>query len=1082
MKQITNWRMASVCDFEADNLLYGVTKIHVMSYQIVEMDGKLGKIHTIRRDDPKYVERVAKFFKYHIDKGIPLVMHNGIAYDVKMVEKVLGLDLSDLMVIDTLALSWYLSPERRIHGLDSFFEDYGIAKPAIESWEQEEGETLGEFLDKMQHRCTEDVKINTALWKDHMERLVDMYTLAQEAIDNGQTDPKTERTTYVGGTRISPDEWIPIDDMVGRHVDVAVDSILTFLMFKMDCAALQEATRWEVDVEHVRIHLEELEAIVLSARDGLSAVMPQVAKYVKKQEPKADPFTKKGDRNAHWVKWDETMKHLDEGGKAPNGEPMVYQDPDDLQCEYRVFHHYEEPNPGSPVQVKDFLFSKGWVPQTFKYEKDQVAFDAWVASKPEGKRAKRKDAWDAWKAARPEERAIPQISVGGDDGKELCHSLLELAEEVPAIACYAAYKVAENRRNTLLGFQRDMEDGKWLKARIGGLTNTLRVKHRELVNLPGIDKPHGYAIRGGLIAGIKKILAGSDMSSLEDRVKHHFMLPHDPEYVKTMQAPDFDPHILMALTAGMVTQAEFDTFKVEDKKEEPKHPPHVKKGRRNGKTCLPVSTTEVLTSEGWKVGCDIVVGDSVLSLNTITGKNEFCKVLDTIRFENSEVVSLGNSQWEVDSTKDHRWLVDRTTGRGQTRRVVREYRTTAELNKACNIVTSAPYTGGASSVTVAQARVLGWVLADGYLDVAKLTGKTSQRLNGSKQHVKMSVAQHPKKFGSEVRDDLDAAGLIFNSHVMSNGVESFMISSPSARKFLLSVGLPIACKHDIDYTKWMLGLSKEALEGFFDAFWKADGNTAKTGTTYSTKVVYQNAGKIADAVHLCCYLLGKTVLNTTGKGYGTVRMQDRSTVTLQKVEKSTYWEDTFCLTTENSNFVIRQGSFITLTGNCNYASVYNAGAPKIAQAAGVDLETGKLLHSAYWKLNWAVKAIAEEQVVIKDARGQKWLVNPINGFCYSLRSEADRFSTLAQGTGSFFFDMWVDNILTAMVEEWGIKVKRLSGSFHDECIICMGDSEANRIKIATIIREAVEKVNKDYGLRRELGCKTQFGERYADIH
>ena len=762
MKAITNWHLASVCDFEADGLLDTVTTMHVMSYkmQSPKLQGAFIEA-TVRRDKKDragrdYKEQVVAFFKYHIVNNIPVVMHNGIGYDAKLVKLLLAeelkaaeVNLDDLMVIDTLALSWYLSPDRRMHGLDSFFEDYGIAKPTIDSWEQGEDESLEEFLDRMQHRCQEDVKINVALWDDLRERLVDMYSRAQKLIDEGQEDEKTGNIINVGGTRISKDEWIPIDDMIGRSVEHAIDSILTFLMFKMDCAALQESTRWEVDVEHCREALEKLEVIVASAREGLAAVMPMVPKYVKKSQPKADPFKKNGDRNAHWVKWDETMRLLAEGDKDPEtGAVMVYVDPEDGNDEfgnpfYRVWNKNEEPNPGSPAQVKDFLFSKGWVPQTFKYEKDEVAFNAWVASKPQGKANKYQ--WDRWKNARPEERAIPQISVGGDDGKELCHSLVDLAEEVPAIKVYADYKVAENRRNVLKGFFRDMTDGKYLKARIGGFTNTLRVQHRELVNLPGTDKPYGYDIRGSLIAGLKKILVGSDMSSLEDRVKHHFMLPHDPEYVATMQADDFDPHILMALIAKMITQQEFDDFK------QGKKSANAKAARKKGKTT-------------------------------------------------------------------------------------------------------------------------------------------------------------------------------------------------------------------------------------------------------------------------------------------------------------------------------------------NYASVYNAGAAKIAQAAGVALEEGKILHEAYWKLNWSVKAIADEQVVFKDARGNKWLINPINGFCYSLRKESDRFSTLAQGTGSYFFDMWVDNILTALVEEWGIAAKRLTGSFHDECIICMRDTEENRAKIAKIIKDAVYKVNSDYGLRRKLDCETQFGDRYSDIH
>jgi DNA polymerase I-like protein with 3'-5' exonuclease and polymerase domains len=164
----------------------------------------------------------------------------------------------------------------------------------------------------------------------------------------------------------------------------------------------------------------------------------------------------------------------------------------------------------------------------------------------------------------------------------------------------------------------------------------------------------------------------------------------------------------------------------------------------------------------------------------------------------------------------------------------------------------------------------------------------------------------------------------------------------------------------------------------------------------------------------------------------------------------------------------------------NYASVYNAGAAKIAQAAGVSLAEGKALHEAYWKLNWSVKAIAEEQCVIRDSKGNKWLVNPINGFCYALRKESDRFSTLAQGTGSFFFDMWVDAILTKMQEKYGRKT--LTGSFHDENILVIKDLPKYREEFAKIISESIDVVNERYKLRRKLGCDTQFGQKYSEIH
>jgi len=713
LKKITNWRSATVADFEADGLLDEATKLHVLSYQL---DGKgVNSFHGTEEAD-----RIKAFFRYHLEKKVPIVMHSGISYDIPLAEKLLDIDLSEIMLIDSLALSWYLNTNRPKHGLDSFHEDYGIEKPKIDDWENLSYE-------EYRHRCQEDVKINKALWEDLKARLIDMYTFAQAEINAG----------HVGGTRMFDGEEIYLDQFVGSTVDEAIDRILTFLMFKMDCARLQEKTRWDVDVELLESSIEELTEEGAKAKADLESVMPMVPKYSERKKP-AKPFKKNGDLSASGEAWEEIKKLIETKAVDEHGNPMVK--PSTKEGAIKVLTGYEPPNGNSPEQIKAFLYSKGWVPQSFKYEKDEEAFNKWIASKP--REGATHQAWKAWKAARPEERAIPQITVAGDEGKELCPSLEELAEEVPEIRVYAKYCVLKHRLGVLNGFKRDMKNGK-LQARIAGLTNTLRMQHAEIVNLAGVDKAYGKIVRGVLVAGKGKVCLGSDLSSLEDRVKHHLMLPHDPEYVATMQEDDFDPHILMALTAKMITQEEYEEFK---------------KG-----------------------------------------------------------------------------------------------------NKTAN--------------------------------------------------------------------------------------------AKAARK------------------------------------------------------------------------KGKTT---------------------------------------------------------NYASVYNAGAAKIAQAAGVPLKEGEALHEAYWKLNWAVKAIAEEQVVIKDSRGNKWLVNPVNGFCYALRKESDRFSTLAQGTGAFFFDMWLDNCLNMMHERYGAKT--LTGQFHDEHIFTIRDKEKFVEEFKEIIQLSIEKVNEDFRLRRKLGCETQVGYRYSDIH
>lgn len=706
MKIISNWRNATTFDIEADGLLDEATLFHVLSFCMANKAKG-----SIQGADHK---RFKDFLNYHINNKIPVVVHNGICFDIPLCEKLLDIDLSELMVIDTLALSWYLNTDREMHGLGSFLEDYGIKKPDIENWDDLSYE-------EYKHRCEEDVKINVALWEDMQNRLIEMYTMTKHCIDSGKVSPK----------RMNPSEVVYLDRYINNStVDEYIDRILTFLMFKMDCARLQEKTKWDVDLEYLEKTEKELGAILSEAKEVLEALMPPVPEYGTRTKPAGDPNKKDGTPKVQTVKWNEAVDNLTKFDSYGNPLSKII---DGVGDKVKVIKEYKAPNANSNTQLKNLFFSYGWKPQTFKYIKDKDAMELWVAG-------------GFKKSEKPIPRMVPQISVDGEDGKELCPSILLLAEEVPDLLKYDRYTMVKHRHDTIKGFIRDVVNGK-LMARVGGFTNTLRVKHREIVNLVGVDKPYGENIRGALISGEGNILLGSDLSSLEDRTKHHFMLAHDPDYVATMMADDYDPHILTAHSAGMVSDAELAGFK----------------------------------------------------LGTLTGA------------------------------------------------------------------------------------------------------------------IKEAVAK------------------------------------------------------------------------------------ARKG--------------------------GKTT---------------------------------------------------------NYASVYGGSPEAIARGGGIDLNLAKQLHEGYWKLNWSVKAIAEEQCVFEDSKRQKWLINPINGFCYSLRTEKDRFSTLCQGTGSFFFDIWVDNILESMYSKF--KTKRLTGSFHDEIIICFKDLDKAKSIMKEIILSSIDKVNKQFLLRRDLGCDCQLGYRYSEIH
>src|SRR5690606_2204431 len=172
------------------------------------------------------------------------------------------------------------------------------------------------------------------------------------------------------------------------------------------------------------------------------------------------------------------------------------------------------------------------------------------------------------------------------------------------------------------------------------------------------------------------------------------------------------------------------------------------------------------------------------------------------------------------------------------------------------------------------------------------------------------------------------------------------------------------------------------------------------------------------------------------------------------------------LTEEIMNFVKGKRA---LGKTVNYASVYKAGAAKIAITAKISKEEAQEALDGYWKLNWSVLEIEKEQIIIQDSKGNKWLINPINGYLYSLRSEKDIFSTLAQGTGSFFFDMWVDCILNKQYEKW--KKKTLTGSFHDEVIVVIKDTEKFKNEMGNIIEQSIKEVSDKFKVRRSLGCE-----------
>ena len=340
------------------------------------------------------------------------------------------------------------------------------------------------------------------------------YGVPKPKIDDWQNlSPEEYKHRCEEDVRINNLLWKTLNYKLGKMYPVESDKdrLVDYLTFKLQCAAEQEALQWKLDVEKAEAHLAEWEALKAEKIELLADAMPQRVITAVRTQPKVMQ-KKDGSLSALGEKWIELCK----SAKQPYTTKSL-----------TVVTGHERANPNSNEQIKSWLFSLGWEPRTFKFMRDKVTGDT---------------------------RELEQVRKDG----ELCPSVKELVDVEPAIELLDGLSVLSHRIGVLKGMVTAHRDG-YVKATVAGLTNTLRFKHaKPLVNLPSIDKPYGKEIRGCLTCPEGYTLCGADMTSLEDTTKRHYMKPLDPSYVEAMSAEGFDPHLDLALHAGVITQKDID--------------------------------------------------------------------------------------------------------------------------------------------------------------------------------------------------------------------------------------------------------------------------------------------------------------------------------------------------------------------------------------------------------------------------------------------------------------------------------------------------------------------------------------------
>lgn len=464
-------------DLESTGLLHDLiaqgkeARIHNFAFMSTSADKHM-ILHPMEESHRKKLQDIL------LRDDVVLVMHNGICYDLEAL-KIFGFDVSKVKIADTLYMSWILDffKENPRYGLEQYGVELGFPKPPIADWEKLTQE-------EYDNRVFGDINIQKRLWLKLCNQFAELYD-------------------------------IPKDSML--ETNVFNHHAFKYWMWKGEQLRKQQENKWKFDVEAAeKLSVEILETIDTKMEE-LTKVMPEVP-VMGKASPPAKPYKANGELSATGLKWRNlTKKH---------GFPFDHKE------DIEFVKSYNPPNPQSPQQIKNWLESLGWVPETFEYKKD-------------GR----------------DERKIPQVYLKNTGGM-VCPSIEALAEDHPELEHLVGLGVYKHRSGMVKGWLKNHKEG-FLEARAQGFTNTMRLKHAELVNLPSGRVLLGSEIRSLLTTRHPdNVLIGSDLSSLENRLKFHFQMPLDPEYVKSQMSADFDPHLAIAVSAGLLTQDEANFYKV----------------------------------------------------------------------------------------------------------------------------------------------------------------------------------------------------------------------------------------------------------------------------------------------------------------------------------------------------------------------------------------------------------------------------------------------------------------------------------------------------------------------------------------
>jgi hypothetical protein len=330
--------------------------------------------------------------------------------------------------------------------------------------------------------------------------------------------------------------------------------------------------------------------------------------------------------------------------------------------------------------------------------------------------------------------------------------------------------------------------------------------------------------------------------------------------------------------------------------------------------CVPLES-EILTRKGWKTYDAVKIGDEVLAYDCADDTCHWTPLENITVFPEALTMVFGTELHSFRCTPDHSWAI-RAEGykqRGATargpytnRQASRRLEKAHAVKAGHRVILSAPAEEGSSTLTPAEAAILGWVMTDGTIQQRKAS-------------FRVGICQSKEENFEAIETALTGTGYAVSKVVGKPTTRDFgtyvseckpqvwwYLSAHDSRALFAKAG--IAGPQDL--SRVVTQLSRAARQAMFAAMMAADGD-ARLNFGKIRKPGVMDAWQILATLE--GYALGKLA---TERNVPTQRARKQRYMAGSNVElREAFVEAVWCPTTKYGTWVMRQHGNVTITGN-----------------------------------------------------------------------------------------------------------------------------------------------------------------------